>query len=765
MAKAWYSGSVKEFRDADVDSVFANIVRNSVFDVNTMTKESWDEEIKFLKDLLAEERYDDGYIVLEYPIPQLRGRIDAVLLYAGTVFVLEFKTGMADKNFASEAKRQVSHYALDLKYFHLASRNLKIVPILICPKAKAKACGAEDLYENVLGCRCCKTERDVANVIERDRDTGGRHIDGATWLNSMHSPVPTIIDAARALFAQKDIEDITKTSDNADSKNLKETIKRINEIIDETKKRPERKSRAICFVTGVPGAGKTLVGLDVAIDRHRYEIDPTKGSVNDAIVRKTDKDEKAVFLSGNGPLVAVLQAALKKDAAINRNAKLKDLKMSEKRKATYQDLPKITREYLDLALEKTFVKDVYGFRMDWFDDKPPSYQIAIFDEAQRAWTEDHLVKKMGKHMHGRKKQSEPACLIDQMDKLESWAVIVCLVGGGQEIHDGEAGISAWLEALKCKKDWHVYISDYMKSNPQQFAVDRRVMLADGTVELRGTSDELKKLYDELGKDTKRWHEDDKLHLKVNNRSIRSNRVSDFVDYLVRGQSDKIAQSGVLDKEKGILGDNEADVFPVFLTQDFEKAKQWVANKAARVDGRPIERYGILATSTEQRLRADGVVVPKDMNVVDWMLGEPENVDSSYQMEIAASEFKVQGLEIDYAVVVWGGDYQYIKDAKEIKGKKNKSALDEGGHFLCRGYRGAKRTLCTDPTQKVYLRNAYRVLLTRARQGMIIYVPKGDKKDNTRMPKFYEDTYNYLHDEVGIRDLDDVAWQARKSRAK
>lgn len=755
MAKAWYSGSVKEFRDADVDSVFAEIVRNSVFDVNTMTKESWDEEIKFLKGLLADKSYDDGYIILEYPIPQLRGRIDAVLLYAGTVFVLEFKTGTADKSFSSEAKRQVSHYALDLKYFHLASRNLKIVPILICPKAKSKDADADALYDNVLGCRCCKTNKDVADVINNDRDAGAGNIDGVAWLNSVHSPVPTIIDAARALFAQKDIDDITKTSDNADSKNLKDAIKRINEIIDETKRMPGGKARAICFVTGVPGAGKTLVGLNVAIDRHRYEIDPTKGDANGVIVKKSDEDERAVFLSGNGPLVAVLQAALKKDASINRDAKLKDLKVRGKRKATYKDLPETTREYLNLALEKTFVKDVYGFRMDWFNDKPPSHQIAIFDEAQRAWTEDHLVKKMGKHMLGRQRQSEPACLIDQMDKSESWAVIVCLVGGGQEIHDGEAGIGAWLEALKDKKDWHVYISSYMRDNPQQFAVDRRVTLENGKVELRGTSDELKNLYEALGKDANRWHEDDKLHLKVNNRSIRSNRVSDFVDNLVRGRSDEIVQSGVLDKEKGILGDNEADAFPVFLTRDLEAAKQWVANKAARVDGRPIERYGILATSTEQRLRADGVVVPKDMNVVDWMLGEPENVDSSYQMEVAASEFKVQGLEIDYAVVVWGGDYQYVEDAEKIKGKKNKDALDESRHFICRGYRGAKRTLCTDPTEKVYLRNAYRVLLTRARQGMIIYVPKGDGKDKTRAPGLYEDTYNYLLNKVGIGDLKDI----------
>ena len=758
MAEAWYSGTVKEFREANVETVYYNISINSEFEDNTRTKESWDEEIRFLKNLLAEKCYDDGYIALEYPIPQLRGRIDAVLLYKGTVFVLEFKTGMADKKFESEAKRQVSHYALDLKYFHAASRNLKIVPVLICPKAKSKDPDAEELYEDVLGCRCCKTERDVANVIWRDQAAKGRHIDGALWLKSKHSPVPTIIDAARALYAQKNIDDITKTSDDEDSKNLKDTIKRINKIIDNTKNesRGGKKARAICFVTGVPGAGKTLVGLNVAIDRHRYEIDPTGHDGRCTIVPKSRDDEKAVFLSGNGPLVEVLQAALKKDAAINRDAKLKNLKVGKGDKADYSQLPKITREYLDLALEKTFVKDVYGFRKEYFIGKPPSHNIAIFDEAQRAWTEARLVTKMGKYMDGHKKQSEPACLIDQMDKSDSWVVIICLVGGGQEIHDGEAGIGAWLEALKDRKDWHVYISDYMKKHPEMFAVNRRVK---GLEELRGTSGELRKFFAELGKDVNRWHEDAKLHLKVNNRSIRSNRVSDFVDYLVRGQGNEIVKSGIIVDENGIHGEGEKDVFPVFLTQDLDKAKQWVMRNAASVDGLPIERYGILATSTEQRLRAEGVVVPKDMNVVNWMLGEPGNVDSSYQMEIAASEFKVQGLEIDYAVVVWGGDYQYVKDAKEIKGKKIKSALDEDGHFLCRGYRGAKRTLCTDPTEKVYLRNAYRVLLTRARQGMIIYVPTGDedKKDSTRMPELYESTYEYLHKEVGIKDLKDVVW--------
>ena len=736
----WYSGSASDFLNANLDSVYANMVRSSAFDINDRTKESWDEEILFLRKFFNDyPAVVDGQVVFEYPIPQLRGRIDVVLLYKGVVFLLEFKTGKADKHFAPEAKRQVLRYALDVKYFHAASKNRKIVPVLVVPSARGKSFPSGELLDGVRQCQCCSNQEQLSEIVvaetagceESEKDVLKK------WLNSAHSPVPTIVDVARALYAQHKIEDLTKTTSGDDTTDIKATIARINEIINEAKAQGQQK--VICLLTGVPGAGKTLVGLSLAIDRNRFRL---KGASEGeySIEKSSEEDEKAIFLSGNGPLVAVLQKALADDARRNRDAKLKDLRVKRAGKEVkFEDLDPEVKSYLELALNKTFVMDVMGFRNGYFNGKDPSCQIAIFDEAQRAWTNKQLVKKNGEHSGVIKDQSEPACLIDQMNKRKDWAVIVCLVGGGQEIHDGEAGIVAWLDALMSNKfaNWKVHASDFMCRHPEKFEL--KGMPHEG-----GSLATVASLFADLKK-AGRLTDEPRLHLNVNNRSVRSDKVSALADALVNGQGEEA---------KLLLKDVIKAGFPVFVTRSLQDAKEWVKLKSAKSDdGEPLQRYGILATSTEQRLRAEGILVPKDMNIVSWMLGDFKNVDSSFAMELAASEFEVQGLEIDYAVVVWGGDYRYEEDANRKMSKKERASLRESFH--CSGYSGHGRTACSNKTDQDYLRNAYRVLLTRSRMGFVIYVPKGDDADNTRHTSLYSSTYKYLTEIVGLVDLKDV----------
>lgn len=619
---------------------------NSDFADAVDQKDAWRETIGLLQRELKEI---EGTILLEFNIPRIGHRIDTVLLSRGVVLVIEFKRDLAD----SSAINQVWDYALDLKYFHQASHDLPIVPILIATNASkllpafTPTPDSDGIY-HPCGTDAAGLKQLIASILAK---VAGVPIDAAAWGRAPYLPTPTIVEAARSLYARHSVEDIARY--DAGATNLRVTSGRVEELAEQTKR---EKKKAICFVTGVPGAGKTLVGLNVAT-RNREE----------------DKPTHAVFLSGNGPLVQVLSEALARDEVSRRKARGEKV-----RKGKVQ------------AAVKCFIQNVHHFRDAGLNDPaPPPEHVVIFDEAQRAWE----LRKTADFMQRKKSRpgftmSEPEFLISYMDRHD-WALITCLVGGGQEINTGEAGIRAWLEAITAKyPGWDMYISSRL--------TDSEYAAGELLSQLQGQP---------------RVHFDDALHLAVSMRSFRAENVSAFV-------------KAVLDCEEGRAREIFAtlrDRYPVVVSRDLNAAKHWVRTKA-----RGSERYGLVASSKAQRLRPHAIDVRVNVNPVHWFLNEREDVRSSYYLEDAATEFQVQGLELDWACVTWDGDLR--------KAKSGWSHHD---------FRGCRWTKVKSPDNQHYLLNAYRVLLTRARQGMAIFVPRGDHEDPTRSPDYYDATYQYL----------------------
>lgn len=632
---------------------------------------AWKRELESLKPVA--QAYPNCTIAFEYMIPRMGKRADVVLLIEGFIFVLEFKVG--ETRYPTNALNQITDYAFDLKNFHKESHERAIFPILVCTEAPNEQNELVEIEDAVFAVQ----RANVCNLCEVIRNTitfapkWNQLLDHEAWLQSRYSPTPTIIEAAQALYEGNKVEEISRSE--AGLTNIAETTHCINEIIAYSK---EHSRKSICFVTGVPGAGKTLVGLNLASQRRG---DPKKD------------DEVAVFLSGNGPLIEVLQASLVED------------QWERGREDHEEDVqppngPLVRKTKARIRAEvKTFVQGVHLFREELFrSDNPPVEHIAIFDEAQRAWDEAQLSYKMKTRWRNKQEvdKSEPECLIEYMDRHEDWAVMVCLVGGGQEIYKGEAGIVEWFEALQRRfPDWDIYASDAIESEVYLGKADLSVIAPEARI-------------------------DNGLHLSVDMRSFRNKNVAEFAEALISNRPSDARR----------IYEELHDDYPIYVTRDLEAAKAW----ARTTTKRPSDRYGIIAGSYAQRLRADGVNVPLDFDAVKWFLRGKDEIDSSYFMEIAASEFKIQGLEIDYAVIAWEGDFRY-----------------KNGKFRHHRFYGGNWQNLNNLRQQRYLKNGYRVLLTRARQGYVIYVPKGSKDDPTRLPEFYDETYQYLLD-AGIKEL-------------
>jgi hypothetical protein len=651
MKRAYYESDLKVFLKQDENMILGKLASNNQFALEDLQRNTWQEEIKILKKELAE--LDDGYIIFEYTIPRIGNRIDNILIYRGFIFLMEFKVG--EDCYPKHAADQVMDYALDLKYFHKESNNKKLVPILICTAAKEQNMEVSMMKDGIFNVLHCN-KNNIKKVIKHIAMTHcADYFEAVEWANSVYMPTPTIIEAAQALYRGHNVEEISRS--DAGAQNLSTTTVAINKIVNSSKA-DHRKS--ICFITGVPGAGKTLAGLNIANERHKF-----------------DEGEHAVFLSGNQPLVEVLQEALARDES-KRNGITK--KEAERR-------------------AKSFIQIIHKFRDSaLISEEAPIEKIAIFDEAQRAWNADALSKFM------RQKKgvsdfykSEPDFLISIMNRHKDWAVIICLVGGGQEIYTGEAGLGDWFTALKNDyHDWDVYISSQITDSEY---------VGDGSIEGLLGYKEFKLI--------------DELHLAISLRSFRSQNLAAFVKALL---DINIESAKELYKK---LKDN----YPFVITRDFEKAKSWVRSKA-----RGTERYGLLASSGSKRLRSQGIWVPTEINNLSWFLNDSRDVDSSYYLEVAASEFKVQGLEVDYSLLAWDANFRY-KD----------------GEFGYYRFMRSQWQNIRNEQNRVYLKNAYRVLLTRARQGMVIYVPKGNDNDVTCKCSFYDGTFDYLK-EIGIEEL-------------
>lgn len=648
--REYYIDSINNFIVADEENVLGQLLIHDEFETSDLQKLAWKAEIQILKRQLEEFR---GDVIFEYTIPRMGHRVDTVCIIEGIIFLFEFKVG--DNEYKKTTIDQVMDYALDLKYFHEESKRRYIVPICVSTKASVQKneynCCSDGIYNAIL-CNENNIGDNIHNILLQVRD---KTLAGRTWIDSRYAPTPTIIEAAQSLYRNHGVDDISRN--DAGAKNLTITTKAISNIIEDCKK---NNRKAICFVTGVPGAGKTLAGLNIANERHHF-----------------DEDEHAVFLSGNGTLVDVLQNAL----AIDRAKREKITKSNALRET------------------KAFIQIIHKFRDEALTTSyAPIEKVAIFDEAQRAWNKESLTDFM-KRKKGIPEfnQSEPEFLISIMDRHEDWAVIICLVGGGQEIYNGEAGIQDWFSTLSEKYlDWEIYLSDKITDS-----------------EYVGNSDVSTMLHN------REYHCISDLHLGVSLRSFRSEKLALFVKCLL-DEEIELAKETYEELKKS---------YPVLITRKFDVAKNWVKKKA-----RGTERYGLLASSEGKRLRAEGIWVPSEINHVGWFLNEKDNVDSSYYLEVAASEFKVQGLEIDYAVLAWDADLRYTSNGFD--------------YFK---FRGTKWNHVNQEQRQHYLKNAYRVLMTRARQGLIIYIPEGDEEDPSRLTEYYEGTYQYLK-HVGIKEI-------------
>ncbi len=656
--RSYYSNDLGGFLHDDADSVLGKLAVASEHSPTQEQKGAWVGEIQILRE--AMRGFASGHVFLEFTIPRMGKRADAVLIFSGVVFVVEFKVG--ETKYQKADIDQCVDYALDLKNFHVGSYDVPIVPILVATDAPDNRNEYKKDEDGVFHPVAVNRRGLGGAVLEITSTCSADGIDAGKWARSGYRPTPTIIEAAQALYARHDVSEITRSE--AGAENLTRTADTLDEIIDESKR---LKRKSICFVTGVPGAGKTLAGLNLASRRQDLA-----------------REEHAVFLSGNGPLIHVLQEALARD----------DVKNSRQN----PDEPRITKARA-LQKSKVFIQSVSGFLAESMEDASVQHErIVIFDEAQRAWDREAIDR------FAKKKNREPPCmsqsafLISVMDRHSDWAVIVCLVGGGQEINHNEAGLPEWFSAIRNHyPGWNVYLSD-------EIADEEYVQGSSVEGMLEGVSPNYR-----LG-----------LHLATSIRSFRSKHVSGFVKALLDLDS----------KEAGRIL-RGMDKYPIVLTRNFGLAKRWLREMA-----RGSERLGIVAAAKSYRLKPHGIYVELAVDAAHWFLNPPDDPRSSYSLEYAATEFKIQGLEIDWACVAWDADLRYV-----------------GTGWQHREFRGDRWTRIAKVRKQRYLKNAYRVLLTRARQGMVIFVPEGDPEDGTRNREFYDGTYRYLL-EAGIREIRD-----------
>ena len=687
----YYSASIDNFLEAPTDSIIGQLTTVSAHDINNETTQSWISEVNTMREALADYK-GHGSVYFEYNIPRMGRRADVIAVIENIIFVMEFKT--SEQKFSREADIQVWDYALDLKNFQEGSRDRILIPIQVVPNEKNSHCVTElkHFEDNVyypLRANTAILHQCIESILRNiEHNKLSTPIEDDCWAKSGYEPTPTIIEAAVALYQQNTVEDITKHIGDIDTTSLC-----IDRIIDSCR---QNRQKAICFVTGVPGAGKTLIGLQTAIEQF-------------------NKGEKAIYLSGNFPLVEVLQEALTRDYVRRSKEDYRLGRTNEKpctkaeAKSKVKAFIQMIHHYRDLYLEGTEVVNgkiipIPGYFQSHTDKAYiPVEHVAIFDEAQRAWTKEELARFMKEKKKIKNFPfSEPEYLISCMDRQEDWGVVICLIGGGQEINKGEAGIKEWIDSInRSFSDWEIYLSD--KLTEREYANGDVLQIINNQAKI---------------------HIETSLHLSVSMRSFRAEKVSLFVHQLLE-----------LDKESAKATLKDSQNYPIVLTRSLETAKQWLREHA-----RGSERIGLLASSKAERLKAISINVRYQPNFVHWFLEDDSDIRSSNSLEDTLTEFKVQGLEIDWACVAWDADLRL-----------NKSHT-KWGHYQLRS--GTKWQNINKQINQDYQINAYRVLLTRARQGLVIVVPDGDHgvpPDDTRKPEWYDGIYNYLK-EIGLKEI-------------
>ena len=659
MQQAYYSSSINAFLQESSSAVLGQLSASHAHELLLQQRNAWIEQLAVLRRELAV--LTQGWIALEYAIPRMGKRADAIIVTSGIVFVVEFKVG--SDSYSRAALDQVTDYALDLKNFHAGSHDRRMVPLLVSTDAEPSleqvtAWGTDGVAVPLL-CTGSNLGAMIRAVISESPDQPALNYD--TWSQSGYKPTPTIVEAAQALYGGHRVEEISRS--DAGAKNLSVTADAIAEIIRNAK---SQRTKAICFVTGVPGAGKTLAGLNL-VTHQSQEF----------------KEEHAVFLSGNGPLVEVLREALARDD--HSRSKLADSAV------TKRDAHRKVR---------SFIQNMHHFRDENLrSDRAPIERVAVFDEAQRAWDMAHARSFMAqKKGVANFDMSEPEFLISVMDRHTDWCTIVCLIGGGQEINAGEAGLTEWFAALRKRfVGWSIFASPVLAHRDYNWGQDPEHMIAG--LDFKEVTD---------------------LHLGVSVRSFRAERLSEFVGAVVAAEIDSAREAYLAIH----------DHYPLTFTRSLQTAKHWLRMKA-----RGSERFGLVASSGASRLKPEGINVHEKIKASNWFLNDKSDVRSSYYLEDPATEFDIQGLELDWVGVCWDADLRWT-----------------GKDWSHHNFHGTVWQHVKNQTRQTYLSNAYRVLLTRARQGMIIYVPQGDIADPTRQPNFYDGVAEFLQ-QCGLASCD------------
>lgn len=656
MKRAYYSNKIDQFLNDSVSSIIGDLSMNhSNRSLDELQTNAWKKQIEILQYQLNGLQ---GHIYFEFAIPRMGKRVDNIVIVKDTAFIIEFKVG--DGGYEKYAIEQVIDYTIDLKNFHEGSHFVKLIPILVATNAEITNNESQEIINHKTAAKSNKNN--LQEVIKSFLKGSEKPIDVDYWENSIYKPTPTIVEAAQALYKGHNVKEITRSDSGVI--NLSKTAACINKIVEHSK---ASNTKSICFVTGVPGAGKTLAGLNIANER-----------------MNADENEHAVFLSGNGPLVDVLREALTRDEV--------QTAMESGEKKTKQQAA---------IKANTFIQNIHHFRDDnLLSEKAPIEKVVVFDEAQRAWTMQQASSFM-KRKKGIEdfNKSEPEFLIHVMNRHEDWCTIICLIGGGQEINTGEAGLEEWIVALKEHySEWEIQYSNLITENENYL---KKTELKDWLTNNANIQTD--------------------LHLAVSVRSFRSEKLSDFIHELLDLKKDSANK---------LYSELKSD-YPIVLTRNLELAKKWIKTKA-----KGTERVGLIASSGARRLRPHGIDVKNEIKAANWFLNDNEDVRSSYYMEEVATEFDIQGLEIDWACVAWGANFHLNKTSWKYQ-----------------NFKGAKWQNINKEIDKSYLKNTYRVLLTRARQGMVIFIPEGFDSDKTRPNEFYDNTYKYLK-ELGIYELTD-----------
>ena len=659
MNRAYYANSICDFCIEDENSIYGKI--SAGYDLNKLTiqqSNAWQSQIKILKQTILDF---NGRVYFEFTIPRMGKRVDNILIIDNCIFVLEFKIG--SNVYDKYAKDQAFDYGLDLNNFHEGSHNKIIIPILIANKANninnLYKKSFDNLHETIVA-----NENNLSGVISETlaKFKSSEIINVENWENSIYKPTPTIIEAATALYKKHNVSEISRSDSGAE--NLSVTSECISEIIDYSK---NKSRKSICFITGVPGAGKTLAGLNIANLRSNYE-----------------EEEHAVFLSGNGPLVDVLREALARDKV--KTAREENLIIT-KSSATSQ--------------VKSFIQNIHHFRdASIKDEKAPIEKVTIFDEAQRAWTKEQASSFMKRNKGILDfDKSEPEFLIEVMNRHENWCTIVCLIGGGQEINTGEAGLEEWIRPFSNKfQDWDIYYSSKIVED-ENYIKDKEALVI---------------------LDDKKAIKKDELHLSISLRSFRSAQLSSFIQEIINNN---------IENAKEIYQLFIKESYPIKITRDLDKARNWL-----KISAKGSERIGVVASSGGIRLRPFGLNVKAKIDAPIWFLNDQDDIRSSYFLEEVATEFDIQGLELDWTCVAWDGDLFY-----------------HNNEWNYRKFKGTKWQNINSAEITNYLINSYRVLLTRARQGMVIYIPNGNNNDITRPEFMYNGTFEFFKS-LGIEEI-------------